>query len=62
MTDDRNYFRKREMQERSAAASAKGKARDAHAAMADRYHDLAGAESSESNDNYPAGESPETPR
>lgn len=41
MEQDRIYFTKREEQERSAATRAKGKARQAHEQMAERYHDLA---------------------
>ena len=41
MENDRTYFTKREEEERSAATRAKGKARQAHEQMAERYHELA---------------------
>lgn len=40
MDNDRTYFRRRAAQERSAAVSANGKARDAHLELAERYQQL----------------------
>jgi hypothetical protein len=40
METDRSYFMRRAAQERSAATHSKGKAREAHRQMADRYQDL----------------------
>lgn len=41
MENNRSYFTKREAEERAAATRAKGKAREAHEQMAERYHELA---------------------
>jgi len=41
MENDRSYFRRRAAQEHSAATKSRGKAREAHETMEDRYRDLA---------------------
>ncbi len=41
MENDLSYFMKRAAQERSAASRSKGRARQAHEQMADRYRELA---------------------
>lgn len=41
MENDRNYFTRRALEERSAAGKASGKAREAHEAMAGHYEALA---------------------
>ena len=42
MEDDRTYFARRAAEERSAATSADGKARQAHLELAERYQQLTG--------------------
>ena len=41
MENDRSYFHRRAAQEHSAATNSRGKAREAHETMEDRYRDLA---------------------
>ena len=44
MEDDRTYFARRAAEERSAATSADGKARQAHLELAERYQQLIGSD------------------